>query len=70
MEEMKKQEGGINEAMAYIQMIRAKLSAMGANDYEMDALRQIEEDLKAGKITPQEAKEKAHHILSNKQDYH
>ena len=59
-----------SEAMMQIMAIRAQTEVMGANDYEGSAFLNLEERLKNGKITPEEALQEAGDILQNKQDYH
>lgn len=53
-----------------IMMIRQEVYMMGANDYEIPALDRLLEELRKGKITPEEAIKQARAIQARKQDYH
>ncbi|MCC7436671.1 hypothetical protein IT402_02240 [Candidatus Nomurabacteria bacterium] len=57
-------------AEAEINMVMQEVSVMGANDHELGTLREILDDLKKERISPQEAITKAVNIRESKQDYH
>ena len=60
----------LNEALAQISSSEQQAQAMGANDYEPSAFKQIKDRLVAGELTPTEAILQAQAVLNNKQDYH
>lgn len=58
------------QAEATVREIWQQAYAMGANDSEYGAFKDILDDLESEKITPQQAVERARGILGSKQDYH
>ncbi len=61
---------GIPEALAEIMFIEQQAQVMGAQDYESSAFNIIKQQLREGKITPEQAILQARQILDIKQDYH
>ena len=59
-----------DEAMAAIEIIIGECSQMGANDFEIPALRGLEDQVRDGTIEPEEAVRQAESIRAAKQDYH
>ena len=56
--------------VAKIGTILTEVSVMGFNDHEIPTLMRLMEDVKNGKIDPQEALSQARVIIGSKQDYH
>jgi len=59
-----------DQAIAEIGGIMHQVSVMGFNDSEIPTLMRLMDDVKTGKINPEEALTEAHSILDRKQDYH
>ena len=57
------------EAQNHINIMMQECAVMGTNDYEIPALKKLLEDLKADKLTPEEATIKATQIRFSKQEY-
>ncbi len=68
--EMKNKPISKEEAITEVGLIRQNVHTMGANDYEIPALRHILEDLEKGEIEPEQAIKQAQEIMYSKQDYH
>jgi len=60
----------VNDALVYIEQIKAIINSLGANDYEFPRLDEIVKALKAAEITPQQAVKLAEAVLAGKNDYH
>ena len=58
------------DPVVIIEGIRAEIMATGAVDVEQEALNEIILELKGGKITEEEAIQKARTVQQNRQDYH
>jgi ribosomal protein L12E/L44/L45/RPP1/RPP2 len=59
-----------NQAQMEVNMILQQIWQTGAVDVEPDRIKEILENLKEDKITPEEAIKKAREIQNNRQDYH
>ncbi len=60
----------IEEALSIINGLAQECHVMGANDYEIPALSKLEDQVKAGEISPEESVLAAKKIRYSKQDYH
>ena len=67
-----KQEGmSINDALLQVKAIEQQTHAMGGNDYEPEAFRQIIDELEASRLAPARAVQQAQGILDSKNsNYH
>jgi len=65
-----KEQDPKEQAASEIRMIMQECYMMGANDYEIPTLKQLEEDVREGEIDPEEGIKRAREILGSKQDYH
>ena len=68
--ELESRQMSKDEAMAVIESVIDACSRMGANDFEIPTLKQLEELVRDGKIDPVEAVRQAESILAVKQNYH
>ncbi len=58
------------DPMVTLAAIEAEIMATGAVDVEPRLIDQIRQELLSGKITSEEAIEKARRVQANRQDYH
>lgn len=59
-----------NEAMKTLDGIIAELAPTGALDSEIPVIQQLQGALMAGKITPEEALQRAENLRAGRNDYH
>lgn len=57
------------EALAFVRAIFGQVAVLGRNDSEFGDLRNIEEKLMGGVITPEEAKRAAQAVYDRKQEH-
>lgn len=58
----------IEEAVEFIESVKNHIGIMANNDKEFDHLKEIIENLRAKKISPQEAAQQANGVMWGKQD--
>jgi len=63
-------QNNMSEALNEILAMRDEIALMGANDYEMGAIRNILGRLKNGECTPTDALRETQSIKDRKSDYH
>ncbi len=70
MENQPEKKMTINESVSIIDQMFYECGVMGANDYELPTLMDLKEQVKDGRISPEEAAKAAEQIRYSKQDYH
>lgn len=70
IEEYPKREEGEMDYVNRIGSIMQQAALMGANDYEIPALRDLQQSVESGVMSGEVALERAEEILAGKQDYH